>query len=81
MSVYEDFDRICHENGFNILQIKGHRRDWKSVTRRWKVARALRALDYSYPEIGRAMSKHHTSIIYMVDEKHRERKLRLMNAV
>ena len=39
------------------------------------VATKLRDLGYSYPEIGKAMDRDRTSIMYMVDKDFRKRKM------
>lgn len=39
------------------------------------IAKELRSFGYSFPQIGRAMNRDHTSIIYMVKDDFRAKKI------
>lgn len=40
------------------------------------IAKELRIFGFSYPQIGKAMNRDHTSIMYMVNDKFRLEKIR-----
>ena len=64
-----DVDYIMDEMGFNPYQrmaVLSRRRDSEAVRCRTKVVVELRKLGYSLPEIGRAMDRHHTSILNLL---------------
>lgn len=54
------------------------RRDVRTLSvcrKRRQIARSLRERGYSYPEIGQAMWRHHTSIMNLLNPKSKKREL------
>lgn len=58
-----DFSRICRENGFDIKKIRAQCRERSIVDKRRIVSKEMREIGYSYPEIGAAMHRDHTTIM------------------
>jgi len=58
--------RVCDKSGLTAERILGPSRDRETVRAKRLLAVDLRGMGYSYPEIGRFMRKHHTTIIHLV---------------
>lgn len=48
------------------VQVYSPRRSKKLVNVRWILCRILRDYGYSFPEIGRAMNRHHSAILMLL---------------
>ncbi len=57
---------LCKEYGFDINLVKCRRRDRSLVDSRVVIALKMRGAGYSYPIIGMAMDRDHTSIMHLV---------------
>lgn len=72
--IEQDFEALCKQNHCKINEILSRRMERYVVDQRRVVAKKLRDKGYSYPQIGKVMNKDHTSIMYMVDDQHRDEK-------
>ena len=73
-----DLRDICRRLDTPLREVWGGKKDRVSSRRRWAVAKELRAMHYSYPQIGWAMRRHHTGVMHMVDDKWRARRQEAM---
>lgn len=64
-----DFSTICNAMKFDKNEILSTRRQAGLVEKRRVVAKALKAKGYSYPKIGHAMNRDHTSIMNLINPK------------
>lgn len=57
---------VAHEHGVRISDIRGRKRDPFLVRLRVNIAKQLRGETWrmSFPEIGRVLGRHHTTIIH-----------------
>jgi len=67
--VLSDFIRVCVELGYDYKSIMSARRDAILVKKKIAVAKILREKGYSFPLIGRAMNKDHSTIIHYLRKK------------
>ena len=67
MSDFEIVASLSREMGVDPAKVRSHRR-WRSLcTARRVIARMLREIGRSYPEIGRALGgRHHTTVMAML---------------
>lgn len=63
MSTREIVNAMCRDVGLRPEAVRGPRRLSELVRCRRAIALRLRQEGCSYPEIGRALGKHHTSIL------------------
>ncbi len=63
MTPYAIIQDEAFKAGLRPKAIQGHGKTKWLVECRRKIARRLRSLGMSFPEIGRSLHKHHTSII------------------
>lgn len=66
----DDLKQLCKDNGFDVAIVVGKPRDDEAVKRRKLIACALHALGHSYSDIGRAMNRSHSTIMYMVKDEY-----------
>lgn len=58
--------RLCHAQGYDLATIRRDGRMHDHVRVRWLIAKQARAKGFSYPQIGRALNRDHTTIITAV---------------
>ncbi len=63
--LFDDFTLLGMGEGFSPELILSKRRDRPLVNARQHIAVGLREKGYSYPQIGRVMNRHHTSIMHL----------------
>ncbi len=59
-------DVVAKRTGIPVPEIIGDSRQWEKVRARRLAAIGLRELKWSYPSIGRAFGRDHTSIVHLV---------------
>ena len=59
--------RRCHEMGLDPAVVRGSYRHQEYVMARREIARELRTLGYSYPAIGRAINRDHSTVMSLLD--------------
>ena len=57
---------ICKSLGFSLSQLIGPCRTARLVSARRTFAKRARVMAFSYPEIGKALCRHHSSVIHLV---------------
>lgn len=57
----------------SISLLKGKNRARRLVNHRAQLCKALRVKGFSYPEIGKALNRHHTSIMHLVKDDMRNK--------
>jgi chromosomal replication initiation ATPase DnaA len=62
-------EKVSDETGIPIMQILERSNNARLVEARRKFCVLARAQGYSYPEIGAAIGKHHTTIIHLVNKE------------
>ncbi len=73
MTPHNRFLELCREYSVTPTVIRSPARSRYATRMRRVIARDMRIAGYSFPEIGRVMRRHHTTIIYMVDPEYRSR--------
>ncbi len=74
-SAHEVVRQVSLLRGIPVHQVLGHKR-WHDLHRaRYEIASILRGMGMSYPEIGRAMNRDHSSIHVLLNGKPRNPKL------
>lgn len=68
----------CDRTGLAPERILGSSRDAETVRARRLLAHDLRKMGYSYPEIGRFMGRHHTTIIHLVKNLPRRERMKFI---
>lgn len=63
----EILNQVCLEKGISIEQLLGKQRKSQFVNARKQCARSLRALNLSFPQIGKLMNRDHSSIIHYIN--------------
>jgi chromosomal replication initiation ATPase DnaA len=63
----EIMQRVCEETGVTILEMRAKDNRWRLVEARRKVAVRARQQAISYPKIGAALQKHHTTVMHLVE--------------
>lgn len=66
-SLYAYVIRRCHELGVDPFVIRGKSRLREHVIVRWRIAKELREFGHSYPGIGRALNRDHSSVMQMLN--------------
>ena len=61
--------QVCEETNTSLQEIKYGGRHQGLVEVRVKIAKMAREAGFSLPEIGRAMNKHHTSVLHLLNRK------------
>ena len=59
--------RVYEETGVTIHEMRAKNNRWKLVEARRKVAVMARQQCISYPKIGAALQKHHTTVMHLVE--------------
>jgi len=70
----EALDNAAYDFFIQRVDIMSERREEPLPEARRVVAKSLRQHGYSYPSIGRAMNKDHSTIMYMVKDDMRKEK-------
>ena len=65
---------FCKENGYSLKAVQMSDRSENRYRTRQAVARHLRGLGYSYPIIGMALKRHHTTIMMMCKDEMKEKR-------
>lgn len=60
--------KFCNKYDVRLDDLLSHKRDINLVRARVAISRYLRLDGYSYPYIAKLLNRHHTSIMYYVDE-------------
>jgi chromosomal replication initiation ATPase DnaA len=63
----EIMQRVYEETGVTIIQMRAKDNRWRLVEARRKVAVRARQQAISYPKIGAALQKHHTTVMHLVE--------------
>ena len=58
-----DFEKLIGNSNHSLIAILSRRRD--IVDERQRIAKELRKLDYSYPQIASVMNRDHTAIMHL----------------
>lgn len=66
MSIYAYVIKRCAELGQDPFVIRGKSRLREHVRARQKIAEELRAFGHSYQGIGRAINRHHASVMHLL---------------
>ena len=69
-----EFEQYCERNAYCVEDIRSDCRTRSLARKRKKCAEYLRGKGFSFPVIGSAMNRDHTSIIYLLNAEMRERK-------
>ena len=75
-----DFKALCKQMDVTMADMESAHRDQALVENRAMIAKAMRKKGHSYPVIGHAMNRDHTSIIYLVNDRRREYRRTQMKA-
>ncbi len=74
-SAHEVVRQVCLLRGVPVHRVLGHRR-WPELHKaRFEIAMIMRGMGISYPEIGRAMNRDHSTIHVLLNGKARNPKL------
>lgn len=65
ISDYAAVDELCRKLKIHPARLRGDNRAPEVVDKRRRIAVELHDLGWSFPRIGRAMNKHHTSVMAM----------------
>jgi Bacterial dnaA protein helix-turn-helix len=65
-------ETVCQENNFPIATILGRCNEARFVNVRREISIRARREGYSYPRIGAALGRHHTTIIHLVSTQNLE---------
>lgn len=65
-SAFHVIRRVADHLGYGVADIRGERRHARLARARKACALALRRAGYSYPEIGEALRRDHTSVQYAI---------------
>jgi len=65
----DDFNVLAKMSFVRKSALLGRRREAPLVDERQRLAKLMRGLGYSYPAIGKAMNRDHTSIIHLVKNR------------
>jgi chromosomal replication initiation ATPase DnaA len=68
----EIITRVCQQSGVTVEQIQAKDNSVKIVAVRRKIALEARSKHYSFPQIGAALRRHHTTIISLVQSKQKK---------
>ena len=74
MQATRDFETICKSYKWDINEILSPRRQELLVEKRKIIAGILRKKGYSFPKIGYAMNRDHSSIINLLNPKKEKKK-------
>lgn len=66
MSAWETVDKLSLSVGFSPRLIRGQCRERRFVAARRKIAMKLQEAGYNSTEIAKAMSRDHTSVLYLL---------------
>lgn len=66
MSAWATVDALCKANGVKPWIIRGQCREQKFVRIRRRIALHLQGAGYNSTEIAKAMSRDHTSVLYLL---------------
>lgn len=68
MSLYDVVSNMAHEEGIDIYAVRGSRGPARVSKARARIAMRLRLEPWklSLPEIGKALNRHHTSVLWML---------------
>lgn len=57
---------VCEQFGISPLALKSRRQDADMVDARTLFAVQARALEFSYPQIGKYIDRHHSTVIHYI---------------
>lgn len=63
------FEKLCEHFKFNPEELKSHDRHKELVDKRQKIAKLLRVMGLSYPQIGSMMNRDHSSIMHLCKDR------------
>ena len=63
--------QMCHELGVSVWRVRSRSRDRKLVMVRRDIAHRLREAGHSFPAIGKALNRDHTSIMHLLGKTKR----------
>ena len=64
----EILKKYCGKYNVMLDDLLSHKRDINLVVARVEISKDLRQQKWSYPQIAKLLNRHHTSIMYYIDE-------------